>query len=114
MLGEYEKALQNFSLSIDFSFDTNNPNTLYERSTAYRIMGRYDEAISDITLCSRRLLNSDVAFNKAIIIENQGNGDAAMDIYESILKGAFNKSFSVEYLEKAGEGGRDIIDYIVE
>ena len=41
-------------------------------------MGEYDEALIDIEFCARRRLNPDVAYYKAIILENQGRTDESL------------------------------------
>ena len=45
-------------------------------------MGHYDTALNDIEVCATLKLNSDVAYYKAIILENNGDIEGALEIYE--------------------------------
>ena len=112
LLGRHSEALQDFSESISYS--PNNPQTYYERSNAFRIMGFYENALRDIEFCAHRKLNADIAYAKAIICENIGELEESLVIYEAILAGLFSKPYTTEYLQSFGDRGQSSIDAIVE
>ncbi|KAH0570100.1 Tetratricopeptide repeat protein [Spironucleus salmonicida] len=110
LLGYHIEALQDFSTSI--SLENNNAQTYFERSAAFRIMGQYDKALQDVEFCARRKLNSDVAYNKAIILENMGQIDKALIMYESILKSVFHRQFTQQFLSEFAENC-SVIDSVI-
>ncbi|TNJ28415.1 Tetratricopeptide repeat protein [Giardia muris] len=112
LLGRHSEALQDFSESITQSPE--NPQTYYERSSAFRIMGFYENALRDIEFCAHRKLNSDVAYSKAIVCENIGRMNDALTIYEAILAGVFAKPFTLDYLQAFGSKNMSSIDAVVE
>ncbi|EFO64228.1 Tetratricopeptide repeat protein [Giardia lamblia P15] len=112
LLGRHSEALQDFSESISYS--PNNPQTYYERSNAFRIMGFYENALRDIEFCAHRKLNADIAYAKAIICENIGELEESLVIYEAILAGLFSKPYTADYLQSLGDRGQSSIDAIVE
>lgn len=73
-------------------------------------MGNYRQALEDCEICATIMLNSNVAYNKAIILENSGEIDGALRIYEAILGGVFRQSFTTDYLRSKGT---NVIDAVI-
>lgn len=108
LLGRFQEALDDFQLSSQL--DQSNAETYFEKSTANRIMGNYRQALEDCEICATLMLNSNVAYNKAIILENSGKIDEALRIYEAILQGVFKQNFTQEYLKSKGS---NVIDAVI-
>lgn len=62
-------------------------------------MGNYEDALDDIEVCATLKLNSDVAYSKAIILENNGLIDRALELYEAVLSGIYQEQFTIDYLK---------------
>ncbi|CAL6037866.1 Tetratricopeptide_repeat protein [Hexamita inflata] len=111
LLGRFADALTDFDDSS--KMDQNNAQTYFEKSTANRIMGNYEQALTDIEICATLKLDSNVAYNKAIIQENSGKIDESLELYESILNGIFDDTFPPEYLKMLKEKNMNVIDTVM-
>ena len=53
----------------------------------------------DIERCASLRLGPDVAFARALALENAGRGAEALQLHEAVLRGVFSGAFSAEYLK---------------